>query len=170
MRVREARVQLDRLAIPRGGLVVFASPREQNTEVVVDLRGRLLGLAGLTFASDPLFRDVPGGGLTGSFLSALARPYLGTAGAYLVFLFLLVSSLLAMTGVTIRKVASLEIPQMGAADLGVDAASVGRAGAAVKRQDYFVPELGEGAEMLEGSTEEIVAKLIELLKAKGGLK
>jgi len=36
--------------------------------------------------------------------------------------------------------------------------------------DYFVPELGEGAEMLEGSTEEIVGKLIELLKAKGGIK
>jgi electron transfer flavoprotein beta subunit len=70
----------------------------------------------------------------------------------------------------IRKVASVEIPEMGAGDLGVDAASVGAAGARVKRLDYFVPELGEGAEMLEGSTEEIVAKLIELLKAKGGLK
>ncbi|WP_372677654.1 electron transfer flavoprotein subunit beta [Desulfosarcina sp.] len=70
----------------------------------------------------------------------------------------------------IRKVASVEIPQQGAADLGVDAATVGAAGARVKRLDYFVPEMGEGAEMLEGSTEEIVAKLIELLKAKGGLK
>jgi electron transfer flavoprotein beta subunit len=59
---------------------------------------------------------------------------------------------------------------MGAADLGVDAATVGAAGAKVKRLDYFVPEMGEGAEMLEGSTEEIIAKLIELLKAKGGLK
>ncbi len=70
----------------------------------------------------------------------------------------------------IRKVASVEIPQLGAADLGVDAATVGAAGARVKRLDYFVPEMGEGAEMLEGSTEEIIAKLIELLKAKGGLK
>jgi electron transfer flavoprotein beta subunit len=70
----------------------------------------------------------------------------------------------------IRKVASLEIPQLGTADLGVDAATVGAAGAKVKRVDYFVPDLGEGAEMLEGSTEEIIAKLIELLKAKGGLK
>ena len=67
----------------------------------------------------------------------------------------------------IRKVASVEIPQHGAADLGVDAAAIA---AKVKRLDYFVPEMGEGAEMLEGSTEEIVAKLIELLKAKGGLK
>jgi electron transfer flavoprotein beta subunit len=70
----------------------------------------------------------------------------------------------------IRKVASVEIPQYGAADLGVDPATVGSAGARVKRLDYFVPVLGDGAEMLEGSTEEIVAKLIELLKAKGGLK
>ena len=70
----------------------------------------------------------------------------------------------------IRKVASVDIPQHTAADLGVDAATVGAAGAKVKRLDYFVPDMGEGAEMLEGSTEEIVAKLIELLKAKGGLK
>ena len=70
----------------------------------------------------------------------------------------------------IRKVASVEIPQHGAADLDVDAATLGAAGARVKRLDYFVPEMGEGADMLEGSTEEIVAKLIELLKSKGGLK
>ena len=70
----------------------------------------------------------------------------------------------------IRKVASVDIPTMGASDLGVDASSVGAAGAKVKRLDYFVPDLGEGAEMLEGSTEEIIEKLIELLKAKGGLK
>ncbi len=70
----------------------------------------------------------------------------------------------------IRKVASVDIPTMGTSDLGVDAGSVGAAGAKVKRLDYFVPDLGEGAEMLEGSTEEIIEKLIELLKAKGGLK
>jgi electron transfer flavoprotein beta subunit len=70
----------------------------------------------------------------------------------------------------IRKVASIDIPVHTASDLGIDAASVGEAGAKVKRQDYFVPDLGEGAEMLEGSTEEIIEKLIEMLKAKGGLK
>lgn len=70
----------------------------------------------------------------------------------------------------IRKVASVEIPKMGAGDLGVDTAAVGAAGAKVKRIDYFLPELGEGAEILEGSTEEIIDKLIELLKVKGGLK
>ena len=70
----------------------------------------------------------------------------------------------------IRKVASVEIPVQGADDLGVDAGSVGAAGAKVKLNEYFVPEMGEGAEMLEGSTEEIIDKLIELLKAKGGIK
>jgi electron transfer flavoprotein beta subunit len=70
----------------------------------------------------------------------------------------------------IRKVASVDIPVKGAADLGVPADAVGDAGAKVKRLDYFVPELGDGAEMLEGSTDEIVEKLVELLKAKGGIK
>ena len=70
----------------------------------------------------------------------------------------------------IRKVASVEIPVSGADDLGIASDSVGAAGAKAPRIDYFVPELGEGAEMLEGSTDEIVAKLIEMLKAKGGIK
>jgi len=70
----------------------------------------------------------------------------------------------------IRKVAAVDIPSLGAAELGLDPGSVGAAAAKVKRLDYFVPDLGDGAEMLEGSTEEIIDKLIELLKAKGGLK
>ena len=70
----------------------------------------------------------------------------------------------------IRKVASVEIPVHGSADLGIAAGSVGAAGAMVKRVDYFVPLMGEGAEMLEGSSDEIAGKLIELLKSKGGIK
>ena len=69
----------------------------------------------------------------------------------------------------IRQVASLDVPTFGAAELGVDASTVGDAGAKVKRMDYFVPALGKGAEMLEGGQEEVIAKLIELMKAKGGL-
>ncbi len=67
----------------------------------------------------------------------------------------------------IRKVASVEIPTLGAGDLGLDAGAVA---AKVKRLDYFLPDMGEGAEMLEGDTDEIIEKLIEMLKAKGGLK
>jgi len=70
----------------------------------------------------------------------------------------------------IRKVASVEIPALGASELGLAADSVGDAAAKVRRLDYFVPELGAGAEILEGSTEEIVDQVIELLKSKGGLK
>jgi electron transfer flavoprotein beta subunit len=70
----------------------------------------------------------------------------------------------------IRKVASVDIPVLGAADLGIDPAGVGDSGARVKRIDYFVPQLGEGAEILEGSNEEVAGKLIDLLKAKGGIK
>ena len=69
----------------------------------------------------------------------------------------------------IRQVASVPIPTFGAADLGVAAAAVGKGAAKVKRVDYFVPSLGAGAEMLRGSREEIMAKLLELMKAKGGL-
>ena len=69
----------------------------------------------------------------------------------------------------IRQVASVEIPTCGASDLGVAAGTVGEAGAKVKRTDYFVPAFGKGAEILQGSQEEIIDKLIELMKAKGGM-
>jgi electron transfer flavoprotein beta subunit len=70
----------------------------------------------------------------------------------------------------IRKVASLEIPVHTAADLGLAGDTVGESGARIKRLDYFVPDQGEGAEILEGSTDEIIDKLVELLKSKGGIK
>jgi electron transfer flavoprotein beta subunit len=70
----------------------------------------------------------------------------------------------------IRQVASLEIPTYGASDLGINASSVGEAAAKVKREDYFVPAAGKGAEILQGSGAEIIDKLVELMKAKGGLQ
>jgi electron transfer flavoprotein beta subunit len=70
----------------------------------------------------------------------------------------------------IRKVAKVEIPVHTVADLGVDSGSVGSAAARVRRSEYFVPAMGEGAEILEGSSDEVAQKLVELLKAKGGMK
>lgn len=70
----------------------------------------------------------------------------------------------------IRKVASVEIPVLDAAALGLAAGTIGLAGAKVKRVDYFVPQVGASAEMLEGSTEELASKLVDLLKAKGGIR
>jgi electron transfer flavoprotein beta subunit len=70
----------------------------------------------------------------------------------------------------IRQVASAPIPTFGALELGIGANTVGEAAAKVKRVDYFVPALGRGAEILHGSREENVAKVLELVAAKGGLK
>ncbi len=70
----------------------------------------------------------------------------------------------------IRQVASLPIPTLAAADLGLAANRVGEAAARVKRADYFVPALGKGAEILQGSAEEMADKVLELMKSKGGLR
>jgi electron transfer flavoprotein beta subunit len=70
----------------------------------------------------------------------------------------------------IRQVASVEIPQFGASELGLKTGAVGEAGAKVKRLDYFVPALGKGAEMLTGEREDVIDRLIELMKSKGGLQ
>ena len=69
----------------------------------------------------------------------------------------------------IRQVASVAIPKLGASDLGLDPKRVGALAAKVKRVDYFVPSVGRGAEMLQGKPEEIANKVIELVKARGGL-
>ena len=35
--------------------------------------------------------------------------------------------------------------------------------------DYFIPSLGKGAEILRGTREENIDKVLELVAAKGGL-
>jgi electron transfer flavoprotein beta subunit len=70
----------------------------------------------------------------------------------------------------IRQVASLPIPTFGASDLGVSPSAVGEGAAKVRRVDYFVPALGKGAEILHGSREENIDKVLELVAARGGLK
>ena len=68
----------------------------------------------------------------------------------------------------IRQVASVAIPTMDATGMGLDLAIVGERGAKVKRVDYFVAPLGQGAEMLTGGREENAKRIIELVSAKGG--
>jgi electron transfer flavoprotein beta subunit len=70
----------------------------------------------------------------------------------------------------IRAVASVPIPTLGAPDLAIEPATVGKSAAKVQRVDYFRPALGKGAEMLQGKREEIIDKVIELVSAKGGLR
>jgi electron transfer flavoprotein beta subunit len=70
----------------------------------------------------------------------------------------------------IRAVASVPIPTFGVVSLGVDPSAVGEAAAKVRRMDYFVPSLGKGAEILHGTREENIDRVLELVAAKGGLK
>jgi len=70
----------------------------------------------------------------------------------------------------IRQVASIPIPTFNASQLGIDEGIVGDAAAKVKRADYFVPALGKGAEILNGSRAENAEKVLEFIAAKGGLK
>ena len=70
----------------------------------------------------------------------------------------------------IRQVASVPIPTYGLTELGLDPGSVGKSAAKVRRVDYFLPELGKGAEILHGSREENAGRVLELVAAKGGLK
>jgi electron transfer flavoprotein beta subunit len=70
----------------------------------------------------------------------------------------------------IRQVASVPIPTFNASQLGISESTIGPAAAKVKRLDYFVPVLGKGAEILKGSREENIDKVLELIAAKGGLK
>ncbi|MFH1034924.1 MAG: electron transfer flavoprotein subunit beta/FixA family protein [Pseudomonadota bacterium] len=70
----------------------------------------------------------------------------------------------------IRKAASVDIPLLKSGDLGLDPAGLGPEAARVRRLDYFPPETGAGAEMLKGGSDQIIARLLDILKAKGGIK
>jgi electron transfer flavoprotein beta subunit len=70
----------------------------------------------------------------------------------------------------IRQVASVPIPTMSAAELGLDTSAGGHTAAKIKRVDYFVPDLAKGAEILHGSREENIDRVLELLEEKGGLR
>jgi electron transfer flavoprotein beta subunit len=69
----------------------------------------------------------------------------------------------------IRKVSGVEIPVAGTADLGLSPDQCGEAGSRLKLEELFLPPAGEGAEILEGTPEEAVEKLIERLRERGGL-
>lgn len=56
-----------------------------------------------------------------------------------------------------------EIATVGAEGLGLSVDEVGAAGSSVQVESVAFPEAGAGAEMLEGSAEEMVAQLIEKL-------
>jgi electron transfer flavoprotein alpha/beta subunit len=63
----------------------------------------------------------------------------------------------------------MEIPVLGAGDMGIDVTTVGAAGAKVTVEELFLPPKGEGAQMLEGDDEEMVEQLVAKLREQGGL-
>ena len=70
----------------------------------------------------------------------------------------------------IRAVQSIPIPAYGASELGLTPAQVGSAAAKVSRVDYFVPALGKGARILNGTREQNAQEVLDLVAAKGGRK
>ncbi len=64
----------------------------------------------------------------------------------------------------IRQAAAVEIPAHGLSELGMAALPPAK----VQRLDYFVPSSGPQARMLQGSRQQIVEEVMELLKTNGG--
>jgi len=69
----------------------------------------------------------------------------------------------------IRKVAGMDIDVKECDDLGLDSGQVGDAGARVRLEELALPPTGGGAEILEGSIDEMVTTLIERIREQGAL-
>ena len=69
----------------------------------------------------------------------------------------------------IRKAGRKPLRAADAAEIGVAPDSVGAAGARVRVDEMFLPPKGEGAEILAGDDEEVVAALVERLRQQGGI-
>jgi electron transfer flavoprotein beta subunit len=68
----------------------------------------------------------------------------------------------------IRKVARTEIPVLTAAELGLDPATIGAGAVRVSEEGLSLPTRGEGAEILSGNDDEVIAGLVERLHQQGG--
>lgn len=67
----------------------------------------------------------------------------------------------------IRKAMKKEIKVLGLSELGLDVNEVGEAGSWIKIEKLYVPPVEKQAEFIEGSPEEVAAKIAEILKTKG---
>ena len=68
----------------------------------------------------------------------------------------------------IRKVAKKEIKVLGLSELGMKPEDAGQPGSLSVVERVFFPPVGEGAQMLEGTMDEISDKVVTILKEKGG--
>lgn len=69
----------------------------------------------------------------------------------------------------IRKVAKKEIKLLKASDLGLKTDEVGPSASGIRLDGLSLPPMGQGAQILEGKIEEIAAKVLDILKDRGGL-
>jgi electron transfer flavoprotein beta subunit len=69
----------------------------------------------------------------------------------------------------VRKVASVEIPTVDLTELGLEESQVGHSGSRITVEKVFLPPEGDGAEIIKGSTDDVAARVAEILKEKGVL-
>jgi electron transfer flavoprotein beta subunit len=69
----------------------------------------------------------------------------------------------------IRKVAKKEIKALGLGELALKADEAGEAGSRTLVEKVFPPPVGEGAQMLEGTMDDIAERVVAIVKEKGGV-
>jgi electron transfer flavoprotein beta subunit len=68
----------------------------------------------------------------------------------------------------IRKVTKKEIKALGLGELAIKPDETGEAGSRTVVERVFLPPVGEGAQMLEGTTDEVAHRIVTIVKEKGG--
>ncbi len=70
----------------------------------------------------------------------------------------------------IRKVRKMTIDLLEADDLDLEPDEIGFEGSIYEERNLSLPPQGEGAEMLEGSLNQVCLRMAEIIREKGGLK
>jgi hypothetical protein len=66
-------------------------------------------------------------------------------------------------------VAKKEIRALGLGELAMKPDETGEAGSRTTIERVFLPPVGEGAEMLEGTADDIAGRVVAIVKEKGGV-
>jgi len=151
--------------------------KEKLSAKVFKWEGRNKGLVSIAFPNE-LF-DIETGGIP-NILSIVAGNLFGLSALKNVRLLdiELPSVLTIQTGINepryvsimgIRKVAQKEIKVLGLQDLGMKPEEAGGDGSLTVVERVSFPPVGEGAQILEGTMDEISDKVIAILKEKGGV-
>jgi electron transfer flavoprotein beta subunit len=69
----------------------------------------------------------------------------------------------------IRRVAKMEIKVLDLPELAMKPDEAGEPGSMTVVERIFFPPLGEGAQILEGTADEVAGKVVSILKEKGGM-